>query len=318
MSLLSVVIPAYNEQENIENTAKVISELLVKAGIDFEILFVNDGSRDNTWGAIEQAARKDCRVRGICFSRNFGKESAILAGLSEAKGAASVVIDCDLQQPPEVMVEMYRLWEQGYKIVNGVKSNRGKENPLYKLAAKAFYSAMSVVVKIDMSKASDYKLLDREVVEVLLSMPERNYFFRALSEWVGYRSASVEYDVSERAYGKSKWSTRALIKYAVTNITSFSSLPLNFITVLGTVVFVIALVFGAIALTQYFCGVAVEGFTTVILLLLLIGSIIMISLGIIGYYVSKIYDEIKQRPKFLIAARTDKREKEDSDTPCAD
>ncbi len=307
MSLLSVVVPAYNEQDIIPKTASAISEILTAAQIDFEILFVNDGSRDATWEKIEQTAETNSRVRGICFSRNFGKESAILAGLSEAKGDCCVVIDCDLQQPPEVMVEMYRLWEQGYKVVNGIKSSRGKESPLHRIAAKAFYSVMSAIVKIDMTKASDYKLLDREVVDVLLQMPERNYFFRALSEWVGYRSASVEYDVAEREYGNSKWSTRALIRYAITNITSFSSLPLNFITVLGVLVFFIAIVFGVIALVQYFCGTAVEGFTTVILLLLLIGSIIMISLGIIGYYVSKIYEEIKQRPKFLISARTDEK-----------
>lgn len=307
MSLLSVVVPAYNEQDIIPKTASAISEILTAAQIDFEILFVNDGSRDATWEKIEQTAETNSRVRGICFSRNFGKESAILAGLSEAKGDCCVVIDCDLQQPPEVMVEMYRLWEQGYKVVNGIKSSRGKESPLHRIAAKAFYSVMSAIVKIDMTKASDYKLLDREVVDVLLQMPERNYFFRALSEWVGYRSASVEYDVAEREYGNSKWSTRALIRYAITNITSFSSLPLNFITVLGVLVFFIAIVFGVIALVQYFCGTAVEGFTTVILLILLIGSIIMISLGIIGYYVSKIYEEIKQRPKFLISARTDEK-----------
>lgn len=306
MSLLSVVVPAYNEQENVEKAASTIAEILVQAEISFEIVYVNDGSRDDTWRAIERAAKADARVRGISFSRNFGKESAILAGLSESKGDCCVVIDCDLQQPPETMVEMYRLWEQGCKVVNGVKSSRGKENIFHKLAAKLFYSIMSSIVKIDMRKASDYKLIDREVVDVLLGMPERNYFFRALSEWVGYPSASVEYDVSERKNGKSKWSTRSLIKYAVTNITSFSSIPLNAITVLGLIVLVVAAVMGTIALVQYFCGIAVEGFTTVILLLLIIGSIIMISLGIIGYYISKIYEEIKQRPKFLIAQRTDK------------
>lgn len=308
MSLLSVVVPAYNEQDNVKKAVSKIAEILDKAEISFEIVFVNDGSRDDTWSAIEHAAKRDARVRGVSFSRNFGKESAILAGLSESKGDCCVVIDCDLQQPPETMVEMYRLWEQGYKVVNGIKSSRGKESALHKMAAKLFYSIMSSIVKIDMKKASDYKLIDREVVDVLLQMPERNYFFRALSEWVGYRSTSVEYDVLDREVGKSKWSTRALIKYAITNITSFSSIPLNFITVLGFVVLVVAVVMGLIALIQYFCGVAVEGFTTVILLLLLIGSIIMISLGIIGYYISKIYEEIKQRPKFLIAQRTKKED----------
>lgn len=310
MPLLSIVVPAYNEQDILEKTAAVISDTLSAADIRFEILFVNDGSRDGTWEKIQQAAKLNPRVRGISFSRNFGKESAILAGLSEAKGDCCAVIDCDLQQPPAAMVEMYHLWEQGYKVVNGVKSSRGKESALHRFAAKVFYAAMSAIVKIDMTKASDYKLLDREVVEVLLGMPERNYFFRALSEWVGYPSAAVEYDVAEREVGKSKWSTRALIKYAVTNITAFSSIPLNLITVLGGIVFLVAVVFGLIALIQYFSGTAVEGFTTVILLLLLIGSIIMVSLGIIGFYVSKIYEEIKQRPKFLIAARTDAAEKQ--------
>lgn len=305
MPLLSVVVPAYNEQDILEKTATVIADTLSAANISFEILFVNDGSKDGTWTKIEQISARNPYIRGISFSRNFGKEAAILAGLSESKGDCCAVIDCDLQQPPATMVEMYRLWEKGCKVVNGVKSNRGKESKLHRFAAKAFYAVMSAIVKIDMTKASDYKLLDREVVDVLLQMPERNYFFRALSEWVGYPSASVEYDVAEREVGKSKWSTRALIKYAVTNITAFSSIPLNLITVLGGIVFLVAVVFGLIALIQYFSGTAVEGFTTVILLLLLIGSIIMISLGIIGYYVSKIYEEIKQRPKFLISNRTD-------------
>lgn len=308
MSLLSVVIPAYNEQEIILKTAAAVTQVLEDAGIEHEIVFVNDGSRDGTWDAIEQAARADAHVRGIGLSRNFGKESAILAGLRESRGDCCVVIDCDLQQPPEVMVDMYRLWEQGYKVVNGVKSDRGQESAFHKLAAKAFYATMSAIVRLDMRKASDYKLLDREVVEALLAMPERNYFFRALSEWVGYPSTSVEYDVRERAYGKTKWTTWSLYRYALTNITSFSAIPLHLITALGCFVFVVAVVFGLIALVQYFKGTAVEGFTTVILLLLLIGSVIMISLGIIGYYISKIYEEIKQRPKYLVAVRTGEKE----------
>ncbi len=305
MSVLSVIVPAYNEHSMIKKTSSVISQMLDEAKIDFEIVFVDDGSRDGTYEVIKEVSDENNRVRGISFSRNFGKEAAILAGLSESKGDCCVVIDCDLQQPPAVILEMYRLWQQGYKVVNGVKSSRGREGVLHRFAAKIFYSVMSAVIKIDMRKASDYKLLDREVVQVLLSMPERNYFFRALSEWVGFKSTSVEYDVAERENGKSKWSTWSLIKYATTNITSFSSLPLHIITFLGVFVFVVAIVMGLISLIQYFCGVAVAGFTTVILLILLIGSVIMISLGIIGYYISKIYEEIKQRPKFLIEKRTE-------------
>lgn len=209
MSLLSVVVPAYNEQENVEKSASTIAEILVKAEISFEIIFVNDGSRDDTWHAIERAAKADSRVRGISFSRNFGKESAILAGLSESKGDCCVVIDCDLQQPPETMVDMYRLWKQGYKVVNGVKSSRGKESVFHKLAAKLFYSIMSFIVKIDMKKASDYKLIDREVVDVLLGMPERNYFFRALSE------------CGQRAFGENK------VQDLRAKIESLDDLPLE-------------------------------------------------------------------------------------------
>ncbi len=298
--MLSVILPAYNEKDMIPVAAETLAGILDKEGITFELLFVNDGSTDGTWDAICRAREKDPRVCGICFSRNFGKEAAMFAGLEKARGDCCVVLDCDLQHPPEKIVEMYRLWEQGYEVVEGIKEDRGQETGLHRFAANSFYGLISRATGMDMASSSDFKLLDRKVVDTLNAMPERNVFFRALSFWVGFRRAEVKYDVRERTAGESKWSTRALIKYAVTNIGSFSSAPLHLITVMGVIALIVAIVFSVVSLVQKLMGVALGGFTTVIILLLLFGSLIMISLGIIGYYIARIYEEVKGRPRYVI------------------
>lgn len=301
MPKLSIVLPAYNEEQMIEKTARVLSGLMEDDNIDYELVFVNDGSKDLTWNKIEKLCQQNTRITGVHFSRNFGKESAIFAGLATAAGECCVVMDCDLQHPPETVIEMYRLWEQGYEVVEGVKKSRGKESALHKASAGLFYKMMSKAVKLDMSRASDFKLMDRKAVEALLGMPERNAFFRALSSWVGYKTTAVEFDVREREAGESKWSTWSLVKYAITNIVAFSTMPMQLVTIAGGFVFLAGLVLGIQTLVKYFSGHAVEGFTTVILLVLIIGSIIMFSLGIIGYYISKIYEEVKGRPRYLIS-----------------
>lgn len=210
------------------------------------------------------------------------------------------MIDCDLQHPPEVILDMYRLWKEGYEVVEGVKSDRGKESLLYKVAAKGFYHMISNATGIDMRKASDFKLLDRKVIDALLAMPEKQVFFRALSSWVGFKSTKVAFQVQKRTIGKTKWSAVCLIKYALSNISSFSSAPMQIVTMIGGLFLVFSIVFGIQTLVQYGSGKALEGFTTVILLLLLIGSILMISMGVIGYYISKIYNEVKCRPRYIV------------------
>ena len=310
MKLLSVILPAYNEEKMIEKARDTLGRILSEQDISYEVVFVDDGSKDQTWAEIEKAAQKDKHVAGVHFSRNFGKESAMMAGLASAGGDCCVVMDCDLQHPPETVVEMYRLWEQGYEVVEGVKHSRGKESLAHKASAGMFYKIISKAVGIDMSRASDFKLLDRKAVNALLEMPERNAFFRALSAWIGYKTTSVEFDVREREEGVSKWSTKSLIRYAITNIVSFSSAPMQFVTGAGVFMFLLAVVLGIQTLVHYFTGNAVEGFTTVILLLLLIGSILMISLGIIGYYISKIYEEVKGRPRYLISRKIDSQVKD--------
>lgn len=301
--MLSVVIPAYNEEQMLSRCVEVLSRLLESEHISYELIFVDDGSKDRTWEEICRAHQENENVRGIHFSRNFGKEAAIFAGLSESKGECTAVMDCDLQHPPETLVEMYRLWERGFEVVEGVKRTRGKEAVTHRMATSIFYWIMSGAVKIDMSRASDFKLLDRKAVQSLLEMPERNSFFRAMSSWIGFRQTQVEFDVQEREAGESKWSTRKLISYAISNIVGYSTVPMQFVTGAGIVIFLLAVILGIQTIIRYASGHAVEGFTTVILLILLIGSVIMISLGIIGYYIARIYEETKGRPRYIISRK---------------
>lgn len=305
MALLSIVLPAYNEEQNIANTAEVLSGLLSKNGIEYELVFISDGSRDGTYGEILKAAEKNPRIKGAEFSRNFGKEAGIFAGLELASGDAVVVMDCDLQHPPEVILKMWELWQQGAEIVEGIKTSRGRESLGHRLSAGIFYKVMSRLIKIDMSASSDFKLLDRKVVDVLLALPERNTFFRALSFWAGFRTESVQYEVQERRFGESKWSFWSLMKYAVSNATSFSTLPLQMVTVMGLVSILFSVVLAVQTLVRFLMGNSVEGFTTVILLLLIIGGFLMLSLGIIGHYIARIYEEVKGRPKYIISRVTD-------------
>ncbi len=305
MALLSVVIPSYNEESNIRHTAEVLSAILQREQIAYELLFISDGSKDQTFPLIRSVAEEDDRVRGVQFSRNFGKEAAIFAGIRLAKGDCCVVIDCDLQHPPETIPVMYKLWEQGYEVVEGIKKSRGKEKWTYKVSSGLFYKLLGKLTGVEMSDTSDFKLLDRKVMDVLSALPERNTFFRALSFWTGFRSARVEYEVAERQYGESKWSLKGLWKYAVSNITSFSSAPMQLVTGLGVLLLILSVVLGIQTLIKYFSHQAVEGFTTVILLLLIIGGVLMMSLGIIGYYIAKIYDEVKGRPRYIIGEITD-------------
>lgn len=306
--MLSVILPSYNEEKMIHKAADVIHNILKGENIIHELIFVDDGSNDNTWRQIVTKSESNSAVRGVHFSRNFGKEAAIYAGLSYAKGDCAVVIDCDLQHPPQKIIEMYRLWQDGYEVVEAVKSDRGEESAIHALSAKAFYALISKATKIDMSHASDFKLLDRKAIDALLNIKEKDAFFRALSSWIGFKSTQVEFAVQDRTEGTSKWSTKSLIKYAVSNVTSFSTAPMQIVTALGVIMFIISIIFGLISLVQKITGQALEGFTTVIILLLLSSSLIMISLGVIGYYLAKMYEEIKGRPKYIVSQTCGKGE----------
>ena len=304
--LLSIIIPAFNEEENICNTANVVQKVMTEAHIPYELVFISDGSTDTTFAKILALAKTDKRVRGLEFSRNFGKEAAIFAGLGAAKGGCAAVMDCDLQHPPQTLVEMYRLWEQGYEIVEGIKNSRGTESSIHKVFAKGFYKIISALTGFDMENTSDFKLLSRNVIKVLLDMPERKTFFRAMSFWVGFKSCQVHYDVAERAFGTTKWSFFKLARYAVSNLISFSANSLNIVSYIGVAAMVAGVVLGIQTLVRWANGRALEGFTTVILLLLFLGGGILLGLGLIGSYVAAIYEEVKQRPRYVVRQDTEK------------
>ncbi len=299
---LSLVIPVYQEGGHIKSSVGVIEQILVSNQIPYEFILVDDGSRDNTWQQLKELSQNNENLTALRLSRNFGKEAALCAGLDYASGDMILVMDCDLQHPPTLIPEMVKAWrEEGYDVIEGIKSSRGKESSFYRICAKFFYYIIYKTADIDLGQASDFKLMDRKVVEAWKELPERATFFRGMSAWLGFERKQISFDVAERVNGKSKWSLLRLIRLAVNAITSYTSIPLHFITLLGICLFIGAIILGLQTLFMYFSGKALSGFTTVILLQLIIGSSIMISLGMIGIYLAKIYKEVKSRPRYLIS-----------------
>ncbi len=301
-SKLSLVIPVYQEGSHIRNSIGVIENVLKENNISHEFILVDDGSKDNSWEEIKLLAKMNQSVTALRLSRNFGKESALCAGMEYADGDMILVMDADLQHPPEIIPKMVEAWlNEGYDVVEGIKSSRGKENSIYKFCAKCFYYIIYKTSDINLGKASDFKLMDRKVVEAWKEMPERATFFRGMTAWLGFDRKQINFDVADRVNGKSKWSFLRLIRLAMNAITSYTSVPLHCITVLGIFMFFGAVLLGLQTLYMKFTGKATSGFTTVILLQLIIGSSIMISLGMIGIYLTKIYAEVKRRPRYLIS-----------------
>lgn len=299
---ISIIIPVYNEEKQIEETVGIILQILSGNEIDCEFVLVDDGSADGTWETITRLARNYSCVSAIKLSRNFGKEAAICAGLERARGDACLIIDSDLQHPPSLIPEMVRLWRtEGYDVVEGVKASRGKESFVTRIGASLFYKLLKLLSGYDLENTSDFKLLDRRVVEAWKRLGERNTFFRGMSTWVGFKRVSIPFNVSERKTGKSGWSFFKLLKLAIDAITSYSSVPLQVVTLIGVLFLLGSVVLGIQTLYKKFAGQALSGFTTVILLQLIIGSCLMISLGIIGTYLARIYDEVKSRPRYIVS-----------------
>ncbi len=304
MKKISIVVPCYNEEATVEQYHNTVADLWDSSHLSEhylrELIFINDGSSDNTRDLIMRLSERDQTVRYTFFSRNFGKEAAIFCGLKQATGDAVVVMDCDLQHPPAAMVEMISKWEEGFDIVEGIKSTRGKESRSHGFFAGLFYKMISRMVGFDMAGSSDYKLMDRKVVDTLNTLPEKATFFRALSYWVGYRQATVLYEVADRVGGESKWSGISLIKYAVSNLTSFTYAPLHLIAIVGTVIILIGIGLGIDAIISYFQGESVGGYPSLVILITLATGGIMLSLGVIAIYIAKMYSELKGRPRYVV------------------
>ena len=302
--VLSVVIPVHNEADQITQNLGSIYAEAAKAGVSMEVVVVDDGSTDNTWPALATLGREMPQLRALRLSRNFGKEAAICAGLAYSRGQACIVIDSDLQHPPEVMPEMVRLWKaEGWDIVEGVKKTRGAEPFINRLGARFFYRTLSGLSGYDLYGSSDFKLLDRKVIDAWLDMRERNTFFRGMISWLGFRRKQITFSVPKRRLTQSRWSFFGLFRLAVIGLTAFSSLPLQVVTFLGGIFLLCAIAFSVYALVMYFTGLALAGFTTVIILELTIGGLLMISLGIIGTYIAQIYQEVKYRPRYVVSEK---------------
>lgn len=300
--LITIIIPVYNEEKILDQNIKRTINVLESIGRHYEIILIDDGSRDNSWEEICVLLSQYGCISAIKLSRNFGKEAAICAGMDRAKGDCCILMDADMQHPPEYIPQMINLWrEEGYDIVEAIKSKRGKEPVANKFGAWLFYKMLNTFCGLELQNASDFRLLDRKVIDVWKAMPERDTFFRAMSTWVGFDRIKLEIEIGERTDGNSKWTIKQLIRLAIHAITSFSAIPLYFVTVLGFIFLGISFVLGIQTVIKKFVGLSNEGFTTVILLLLIIGSILMISLGIIGIYIAKIYDEVKKRPRYLVS-----------------
>jgi len=301
-AVFSVVIPVHNETEQIAENLFLIHTEASKTGLPMEMIAIDDGSTDSTWQVLEKLAEQMPELKALRFSRNFGKEAAICAGLAYSSGQACIVIDSDLQHPPELIPEMVRLWRQEHwDIVEGIKKTRGSESLINRLGARFFYRTLSGLSGYNLYGSSDFKLLDRKVIDAWLDMRERNTFFRGMISWLGYRRSHITFSVPRRRLTQSRWSFLGLFRLAVIAITAFSSLPLQAVTILGGLFLLCAILFSSYALVMYFAGLAFPGFTTVIVLELLIGGVLMISLGIIGTYIAQIYQEVKYRPRYVVA-----------------
>ena len=300
--LISVVIPLYNEGLHVKQLLADLKMALQEIGCRFEVVLVDDGSSDDTWVAIKDEARMWPDLRAIQLSRNFGKELALCAGLERARGEAIIVMDGDGQHPPALLPTMIEKWRTcGADIVQAVKVKRGRESATSKAGAFLFYVILNKLSGFELKGASDFKLINRKVLDTWLAMRERNVFFRGMTAWMGFRTIQIPFEVAPRRAGKSGWSYLRRAKLALIGITTFSSFPLRLVTFAGMIFFLFAVGLGVQTLYLKLAGRAFTGFATVILLELIIGSLLMISLGIIGEYLARIYEEVKGRPRYIVS-----------------
>lgn len=302
---LSVVLPMYNEEGVAVMALDEIRKQLEQLGTSFEILCVDDGSADGTLTAVMAAAAADPRVQPVVLSRNYGKEAALAAGMSCARGAAVLVMDSDLQHPPGLIPELVARWRSGFDVVNAVKTDRGQESFSYRTLAWVFNRLMGSSANTSFHGASDFKLLDRQVVDALQGLPEKTRFFRGLVAWVGFRVTEVGFQVAPRAGGTTKWSTLQLLRYSLRNLISFSEFPLKLVAAVGFSTLLFAGLVAIQTLYRYLTGTAFTGFTTVILLQLALGGLLLASVGVVALYLAQLYAEVKGRPTFIVRRERD-------------
>jgi len=298
---LSVVMPVFREGAHLSAILAAVRSSMTQCNVPYELVLVDDGSPDDTWRVIAAEAKTFRTVRALRLSRNFGKESALCAGLEHAKGDAVILMDADGQHPPSLLPGLVQTWQSsGADIVEAVKRQRGRESLSSKIGALFFYFILNKLSGFHFKGASDFKLLNRKAVNAWLEMHERNVFFRGMTVWMGFTTVQIPFEVVPRSTGQSTWSGLKRLKLALVGITAFSSFPLHLVTFAGVIFLGLSLVLGIETLYLKLAGRAVSGFATVILLELIIGSFLMISLGIIGEYLARIYEEVKHRPRYVV------------------
>jgi polyisoprenyl-phosphate glycosyltransferase len=302
-AMLSVVIPVYNEGRGLFSLVEHLEATFGSLDLAYEIILVDDGSRDETLAVMHALCAQDRRIRAVSFSRNFGKEIAIAAGLDHAKGDAVVIMDADLQHPPETIIRFVELWRQGFDVVYGVRKQASGYDGLRRFFTDWFYHLFERYSETRLPRgAGDFRLMDRRVVDVLRSMGERARFMKGLYAWVGFRAAGVDFTVAPRAYGVSKFPFTKLLRYGFDGLTSFSTAPLKLATVLGLIIssFALAYALGFLIRTMVW-GTEVPGFPSLIVSVMFFSGIQLISLGIIGEYVGRIFEEVKRRPLYVVS-----------------
>lgn len=304
MKKISIVIPMYYEeqvaQECYERMTKVVNAI---NNYDYEIIFVNDGSKDKTLDILENIANKDDKVKIISFSRNFGHQCAVTAGIKYVTGDAIVIIDADLQDPPELIPEMLKLWENGNEVIYGKRKTRDGESAFKLLTAKMFYKTLNALSDVEIPKdTGDFRLVDRKVVDVINSLPEHNKFLRGLFSWVGFKQTAYEYERKERFAGKTKYPLNKMLKLASDGIISFSTKPLKIVGGLGILSIIISLIILIYSIISYIFNLnnLTAGWTSIMVTVTLFSGVQLLSIWIISEYIARIYDETKQRPQYII------------------
>ena len=299
---ISVIIPIYNEEKNIFNLYDRLSGVMKTLGKAYEFIFVNDGSRDNSLALIKTLAQRDEKVKYIDFSRNFGHQIAVSAGLDHTSGEAVVVIDADLQDPPELIIELYNKMQEGYEVVYARRRKRQGENFMKLFTAKWFYRILAKITSVEIPvDTGDFRIMSHKIVQVLRNMPERNKFLRGQISWAGFRQTYVEYDRSERVEGVTGYTYSKMIRLALDGITSFSDFPLKVATMAGFTVSGVAFLVMLYALyVHYVSEDTVPGWTSIILAVLFLGGIQLISIGIIGEYISRVSNNVRNRPLYIV------------------
>lgn len=303
--LISVVIPCYNEQENIDSLFLRLNEVRVRVALPFEFIFVNDGSTDATLKKLENLAAIHTFVKVVDLSRNFGHQLAITAGIEHAQGEAVVIIDADLQDPPELIAELLKKWREGYDVVYAVRKSRRGETLFKKMTAKMFYRLLDRITDIPIPlDTGDFRLMDRRVVDELVRIRDRHRFVRGLVSWVGFRQIGLPYVRDERLAGQTKYPFKKMLKFSLDGITSFSYKPLQWATKLGFVAslsgffLIVVLVY-----MRLFTPLTIQGWTSLMVAVLFIGGIQLLMLGVLGEYIGRIYDEVRERPLYIVRKR---------------